>query len=136
MDEDSRQDDEESRTVLVIAFRQDAATSANRCYCYPARSPLCAQEPAALAFPGTLLFSFALVVELLAARKRELDLGAALFVEIELERHKRHALALDRAGELVDLAPMQQELARALGRMVEAAGLQVLGNIGVDQPDL
>ncbi len=68
--------------------------------------------------------------------ERELDLGAALLVEIELERHERHALALDRAGKLVDLAPVQQQLARALGRMVEAAALQVFRDIGVDQPEL
>src|SRR5215469_10304165 len=86
-------------------------------------------QPAALALPGALLLGFALVVELLAAGERKLDLGAALFVEIELERHEGHALALDRAGELVDLAAVQQELAGALGRMVEAAALQVFGDV-------
>ena len=37
--------------------------------------------------------------ELLAARQRDLDLGEAAIVEIDLERHDRHALALDRTGE-------------------------------------
>src|SRR4029453_1887479 len=61
-----------------------------------ANSALGAQQPAALAFPAALLLGLALVVELLAAGERKLDLGAPFFVEIELERHERHALALDR----------------------------------------
>src|SRR3989304_6172433 len=56
-------------------------------------------EPAAFALPGAFLFGLALVVQLLALGKRELDLGAAFFIEIELERHHRHALALDRADQ-------------------------------------
>src|SRR5215510_12195537 len=103
---------------------------------WQARSALGPQQPPALALPGALLLGLTLVVELLAARERELDLGAALLVEIELERHQRHALALDCARELVDLALVQQQPARPLGEMVEAAGLQVFGNVGIDQPDL
>src|SRR5438874_2717874 len=99
-------------------------------------SPLRAQQPPALAFPGPLLLGLALVVELLAAGERKLDLGAALFVEIKLERNERHALALDRARELVELAAVQQQPTRALGRMVEAAGLQIFGDVGIDQPEL
>ena len=53
--------------------------------------------------------------------ERDLDLGAALLVEIKLERHDGHALALDRAGQLVDLALMQQQFARPLRRVIEAA---------------
>src|SRR5262245_46965296 len=68
-------------------------------------SPLGAQEPAALALPAALLLGLALVVKLLAAGERDLDLGAALLVEIELERHERHALTLDGAHQLVDLVP-------------------------------
>src|SRR5215475_10701512 len=100
------------------------------------RSALGPQQPPALALPAALLLGLALVVELLAAGERKLDLGAALLVEIELERHERHALALHRARQLVDLAPMQKQPARPLGQMVKAAGLQVFGNVGVDQPDL
>src|SRR6266446_3301938 len=99
-------------------------------------SPLRPQQPSAFALPGALLLGLALVVQFLAAGERELDLGAALLVEIELERDERHALALDRARELVDLAPVEQELAGALGGMVEAAALQVFGDIGIDEPDL
>src|SRR6266478_7886019 len=94
------------------------------------------QQPSALALPAALLLGFALVVQLLAAGERKLELGAALLVEIKLERHERHSLALDRAHKLVDLAAVKQELAHALGRMVEAAALQVFRNVGVDEPDL
>src|SRR5262245_62307116 len=98
-------------------------------------SALGPQQPPALALPTALLFGLALVVQLLAAGKGELELGAALLVEIELERHQRHALALDRADQLVDLAAVEKELADALGRRVEAAGLQIFRDIGIDEPD-
>src|SRR4029077_12338422 len=91
---------------------------------------LSAKQAAALAFPGALLLRLALVVQLLALGERELHLGAAFVVEIELERHERHALALDRADRLADLALVQQELARALRRVIEAPGLQVFGDVG------
>ena len=70
--------------------------------------------------PMSASFGLALVVQLLAAAERDLDLGAALFVEIELERHDRHAFPLDRAGSLLICALMQQQLARPLRRMIEA----------------
>jgi len=35
----------------------------------------------------------------------------------------------------VNLAAVQQELAQALGRMVEAAALQIFRDVGIDQPD-
>src|SRR6516225_4747548 len=94
------------------------------------------QQPSALPLPAALLLGLALVVQLLAAGERKLEFGAALVVEIELERHQRHSLALDRADELVDLAAVQEELAQALGGVVEAAALQVFRDVGVDQPDL
>src|SRR5258708_37268025 len=81
-------------------------------------STLIAHQAAFFARPVALLLGLALVVQLLALGERELDLGPALVVEIELERHQRHALALDRADQLVDLALVQQQLARALLRMI------------------
>src|SRR5262249_39381779 len=71
-------------------------------------SALRPQQPPPPALPAALLLGLALVVEVLGARERQLDLGAAPLVEIELERHQCHALALDRARELVDLALVQQ----------------------------
>src|SRR6516164_3017388 len=99
-------------------------------------SPFGPQQAAALAFPTALLLGLTLVMQLLAARERKLQLGAAFLVEIELERHERHTLALDRSDELVDLAAVQEELAQALGRVIEAAALEVFGDVGIDQPDL
>src|SRR5215472_6429303 len=98
--------------------------------------PLGPQQPPALPFPTALLFSFTLVVQLLAAGECQLELGAALVVEIKLERHQRHSLALDRTHEPVDLATVQQELADTLRRVVEATALQVFRDICVDEPDL
>ena len=83
-----------------------------------------------------LLVGLAFVMELLAARDGDLELGAPLLVEIELQRHDRHALAIDRAGELVDLPLVQQQPARPLRGVVEAAALQVFRDVGVDQPEL
>src|SRR6478672_1030712 len=94
------------------------------------------KQPSAFAIPAALLLGFALVVQLLAAGERKLELGAALVVEIEPERHERHSLALDRADELVDLAAGKDDLAHPLGGMVEAVALEVVRDIGVDQPDL
>src|SRR5215475_1541997 len=115
---------------MVAPHRLSAAEQA------PERLSLGPQQPPALALPAALLLGFAFVVQLLAAGERKLQLGAALLVEIELERHERHSLALDRAHELVDLTAVKEELAHALGRMVEAAALQVFRDIGVDQPNL
>jgi hypothetical protein len=85
----------------------------------PRPSSLEPHQAAAFALPAALLFRLALVVEFLAAAERDLDLGAPLVVEEQLERHDGHALTVDRSRELVDLATMQQQLARALRRMVE-----------------
>ena len=63
-------------------------------------------------------------------------LARPFLVEIELERHDGHALALDRADQPVDLALVQQQFARPLRRMIEAARLQIFRNVGIDQPDL
>ena len=71
-------------------------------------------QPLTLTLPRALLLRLALIVELLAARQGQFELGAALFVEIELERHQSHALALDRADQFIDLSPMQQQLSRSL----------------------
>src|SRR5437879_1447448 len=73
-----------------------------------ARLTLGPQQPSALPLPAALFLRFTLVVQLLAARERKLELGAALLVEIKLERYQRHALALDGAYKPVDLAAVKQ----------------------------
>src|SRR5258708_4813842 len=94
------------------------------------------QQAALLPAPVALFLALALVVQLLALGHRQQQLGAAAFVEVKLEWDQRHAVAIDRAHQLVDLLPVQQQLARPLRLMVEAISLQIFRNISVDQPDL
>src|SRR5690606_34344055 len=61
--------------------------------------------------PVALLLRLALVMQLLAARHRKFELGAAAIVEIDLERHHGHALALDSLGEPGHFPLVEQELA-------------------------
>src|SRR5690606_26051168 len=96
------------------------------------RSAPFAHQARLVALPVALLDRRALIMRLLAARERELDLGPAATVEIDAERDQRHALALDRADELLDLARVEQQLARALGLVVEAVAVAELGDVGVD----
>src|SRR3546814_14652287 len=78
----------------------------------------------------------ALVVGLAPFGQRQFDLRAAAAVEIDGKGHERHALAGDGAMQLRDLALMKEQLARALGLMVEAVAVTEFGYVGVDQPDL
>src|SRR4051794_26732333 len=94
------------------------------------------QQPALLSAPIALLLAVALVVQLLAFGDRQQELGAAALVEVKLQRDQRHAFALDRAHQAVDLLFMQQQLARPLRLVIEAVGLQIFRDVGVDQPDL
>src|SRR5262245_29851407 len=86
--------------------------------CSPRLSPR-AHQAALFAAPVTLLGGLALVVQLLALGDRQQQLGAATLIEIELERDQRHALAIDRAHQLVDLPAMQQQLSRPLRLVIE-----------------
>src|SRR4051812_49187217 len=80
----------------------------------PALPPV-PQQPRPVALPVALLGGLALVVGLLALAQPQLDLRPALVVEVDLQRHHRVALALGSADQLVDLAAVQQQPARALG---------------------
>src|SRR5262245_51384859 len=99
-------------------------------------SALVAHDARLLAVPVALLCRLALVVQLLALRQRDLQLGSPALVEIELDGNHGHALALDGDGQLVDLLSVQEEASFA-ARLVleEAPGSLVLGNVGIDQPD-
>src|SRR5689334_14091821 len=94
------------------------------------------QQACALALPIALLDRLALVMGLLAGRQRDLDFGHASFIEIDLERHNRAALALDGADQRTDLALVQQELARPLALVVVTIARGVFRDIGIDQPGL
>src|SRR3546814_1047131 len=66
---------------------------------------------------------------------RSSDGALPISVEIDGKGHERHALAGDGAMQLRDLALMKEQLARALGLMVEAVAVTEFGYVGVDQPD-
>ena len=95
-----------------------------------------AEQAGALALPVAVLDGLALVVRLLAGDQRDLDLGAAARVEIDLQRHDGAALALDGADQLADLLAMQQQLARPARLVIEAVARGVFRDMGVDQPGL
>src|SRR5271156_6084099 len=71
-----------------------------------------AHQPRLVAVPVAHLLGLALVVQLLASPKRDRNLGAAFVVEIDAQRHDRHALAFDAFGKFGDFLGVQQQLAR------------------------
>ena len=76
------------------------------------------------------------VVQLLAAREPQLQLGPALGVEVQPERHDRQALRLRPPEQLVDLRAVQQQLPDPLRLVVEAVRLLERGDVGADEPGL
>lgn len=74
------------------------------------------------------------VVELLAAREAELDLGAALVADVQAQRHDRQALGRGTAHELVDLRAMKQQLAVAARLVVVAVALLERRDVRAEQP--
>jgi hypothetical protein len=75
-------------------------------------------------------------VRLFAARQAKLDLRLAVGVEIDRQRDQRQALPVDGAGQLVDLAPPQQQPPLAPRIVVHPASGLVLRDRGVDQEHL
>src|SRR4051794_36471941 len=76
-----------------------------------------------------------LVVQVLAARERDLDLRVRA-LEVDPRRHERQPLLVRAADELLDLLAVHQQLARSLGRMVVARRGRVRGDVHAVQPDL
>jgi hypothetical protein len=76
------------------------------------------------------------VVELLAPRQAQLDLGAAASGDVQPERDERQALGPEPALQLVDLGPVEEELAVPLRLMAPAVGLSEWRDVGADQPRL
>src|SRR3954453_10196899 len=77
----------------------------------------------------------ALVAYVLAARERELDLRAAV-LPVHARRNEREALLADAAVQRVDLAAVEEELARPVGLVVGVAPLVVRRDRGAVQPEL
>ena len=69
------------------------------------------------------------------AAQRQLDFGDAALVEVQRQRHHGHARSLHFASQLFDLAAMQEQTALACGRVAEAPGRSVLGDVGVQEPE-
>src|SRR4029453_6353700 len=81
------------------------------------------------------LHRLALVEAVLAAAERDLDLGARA-VEVDAGGHEGQPALLGLGHHALDLALVGQELARAIGVVVLAAGGPVGRNVDVVQPQL
>src|SRR5690606_37189008 len=103
----------------------------------PVRSAVDAQAHGALRLALVLLLpqGVALVVLLLAAGEGDEDLRAPPD-EVELQWDDGVALLPALAGELVDLGPVQDELALSAHRVVGPRALAVLGDVDAVQPCL
>src|SRR3954470_16237663 len=77
----------------------------------------------------------ALVVKLFALAECERDFRLAA-AEIDLERNQRQSLTLDGSDHLADLLPVQQELARPRGLVIEVARLFVGRYVQIEQKNL
>src|SRR6266566_2986379 len=77
----------------------------------------------------------ALVAYLLAARDRQLDLRAAV-LEVELRRDDGQPLFLHLADQRIELAPVHEQLAVAIGIVVGEVPLRVFGDVRADEPEL
>src|SRR3954465_6560506 len=97
--------------------------------------PMLPHQAALLALPILLFFIVALVVGLASLGERNLDLGPSTAVEIDGERHERHALAGHSAMQFRNLAMVEQQFARPLGLVVESVAVAEFRDVGVDQPD-
>ena len=93
------------------------------------------QRPLDVATLLARLDRLALVEAVLAARERDLDLRMWA-VEVDARRHDGQAALLDLADEAIDLALVGQQLARAFGVVVLAAGGAVGRDVDVVQPQL
>src|SRR3954468_17068948 len=94
-----------------------------------------AQRALHVALALALLDRLALVEAVLAAGERDLDLRARA-LEVDARRDEREAALLDARLQALDLAPVDEQLARALGLVVLARGGRVGRDVHVVQPQL
>lgn len=81
-----------------------------------------------------LLKHFPFVVKLSPAAQTNQHLCPAA-IEINFKRNQSEAFFFGLFGELLDFAPMHEELARSLGNVVQAVGLHVFRNVAPKQPN-
>jgi hypothetical protein len=77
-----------------------------------------------------------LVVQLLAARQAELDLGVPPLGDVQPKRDDGESLGLRLAQELVDLVAMEEQLAISLGLVVLPVAPVPRGDVRADEPGL
>ena len=85
--------------------------------------------------PVPSFLGFTLVVELLAPGKGKVQLRTTALVEIDLQRYERHAFALHGSDQLAYLVLVEKQLASSTRLVIEAVGLQIFRDMGIDQPD-
>ena len=85
------------------------------CICHSYLPP---HRPVDVAFGVAFFHRLAFVVLLLAVADAEQHLGPAFF-EVHFERHEREAFFEGLAGEFLDLAAVHEQLAAALGLVVQ-----------------
>src|SRR6266446_10529086 len=78
---------------------------------------------------------FALIMLLLSARQRQLALDPSA-LEIDLGRNQRQSLLPGLALQLLDLAPMQQQLPVSHWSVIGPVPMRVLADVRVQQPSL
>ena len=100
-----------------------------------ASAPRFADGPFHVALGLAVADRLALVVEVLAAGQRDLDLGVRAG-EVDPRRHQRQPALVDADREPVELAAVQQQLARALRVVVLARGRPVGRDVDGVQPQL
>src|SRR5258708_22836332 len=84
-----------------------------------AASPLFAHQPRLVALPVLGFLGLALVGLPLALGEADLAFGEAALVEVDRQRHNGHAVTADGAEQLVELAVMEQQLARPAGLVID-----------------
>jgi hypothetical protein len=95
-----------------------------------------ADGPLHLALHLAILDRLALVALVLAARQRDLHLGAHAAGEVDARRDEREALLARLADQPLDLRAVHEQLARALGLVVLPRGRAVGRDVDVVEPDL
>ena len=87
----------------------------------PGSAAHCLHDPALVALPIAILLGVTLVVLLFALCQADLELRPA-FLPVQLERHQGVAAALHLAHQMIELAPVEQQLARARGIGIDMRG--------------
>ena len=89
-----------------------------------------------LTSPVAQLFCLTFVMQLLALGDGNLDFCPAFIIKKYLERHNGHAFPLNSFFQFDNFAHPQKKFARTPPLVIELIGLQIFGDIGIDQKNL